>query len=156
MMKTTWFDIEQEVVNKSLDQEKRGVKVSVKLSPFDVPISANSEFDESKGLLDINFKYFDEDEKLINVPGKTTGVSFVVGKISGRLFGIRIDCAEHMKDGIDEFNCELELHLEKAAHDLLEPRIKRKLRTQSSTAITNVINHYKDKLLESNLKYCSN
>lgn len=156
MMKTTWFDIEQEVVNKSLDQEKRGVKVSVKLSPFDIPVSAKSEFDEIKGVLNINFKYFDEDEKSIDIPGKTKGVSFVVGKISGRLFGIKIDCAEHLRDGVDEFNCELELHLDKATHELLESDVKKKLRSQSSTAITNVINHYKDKLLESNLKYCSN
>ena len=40
-MKTTWFDIEQEVVNKSLDQEKRGVKVSVKLETADIALMAD-------------------------------------------------------------------------------------------------------------------
>jgi len=86
---------------ESLKEEKEledGVKVIVSPSPYDVPGAIKAEFDRSKSQLRILFRYIGTEP----VKRQTAhhGLSFGVGKNSGRLYEITLN-------GVDIQNAEI-------------------------------------------------
>lgn len=82
---------------ESLKEEREledGVKVIVSPSPYDVPGALKAEFDRSKSQLRILFRYISTEP--VRRQTASQGLSFGVGKNSGRLYeiGITLDEAD--------------------------------------------------------------
>ena len=77
---------------ESLKEEKEledGVKVIISPSPYDVPGAMKAEFDPSKSQLRILFRYIGTEP--VKRQTANHGLSFGVGKNSGRLYEITLD-----------------------------------------------------------------
>ena len=128
-MTTSWLTIEQKIVNQPQLKEVKGVQVNVQLSSFDVPKLAKSSLDEKSGELDIAFEYSTNDEKTKELPTEVEGLELIVGKNTGRVFGMKLKCATLMNQNCNEVT--LKLKLEQAEHYLADnptPILKRGLR----------------------------
>lgn len=145
-MKTSWIDIQQNAINAAQELEVRGVKVKVMLSPFDVPQSAESEFDEHEGVLILKFDYLNEREGKKSINGSSKGISFLVGRKSNRLYEIHLNAREYLNNKkIDHLNFELAFEI--AEEDVVQyskrhPDIK----SRSFEAVTRVLKAYQDRL----------
>jgi hypothetical protein len=80
------IDTESLKVVKELED---GVKVIVSPSPYDVPGAIKAEFDRSKSQLRILFRYIGTEP--LKRHSASRGLSFGVGKNSGRLYEITLD-----------------------------------------------------------------
>src|SRR6266404_6558145 len=88
---------------ESLKEEKEledGVKVIVSPSPYDVPGAIKAEFDRSKSQLRILFRYIGSEP--VKRQTAQHGLSFGVGKNSGRLYEITVDSVDIQNAEIPE------------------------------------------------------
>lgn len=83
------LNIEQSDVNQAESKTEKGVSVKVMLSLFDVPQSAVADFDKDSNLISFTFEYLGGGEATIEKQGEK-GISLVVGKSSGRLYGVNV------------------------------------------------------------------
>jgi len=145
MKNSEWFEIRDHEVNKPHDQNFRGVKVTVKLSPFDIPKLASSEIDEQTGIVKILFDYSGNSEELRRIDETQHNLKLLVGKKTKRLYKIEIDCSSFINQDADfQVNLCLEQAEDAFSSESILPGL---IRPQSILAAKNILHEYKDSFI---------
>lgn len=75
----------------------RGVEVELFASPYDVPEAVRSRFDQDKNRFIIDFKYVGSEKTKEFI---FEHVTYVIGDVSSRLYGLEIDVRALKVDGV--------------------------------------------------------
>ena len=132
-----WTEVDYSDIN-GLKIEKNysndNVKLSLMLSPMDVPIAWRHLEEDGKVILE--FKYVSNGESVLS---KDVGnISFELGKNSRRIYRIIVDLAGFMASGVQKGRIEFELKLAEATTELKEAGVVKK---PNAKAIMNMIEH---------------
>ena len=98
-----------------------GVKISLRLSPYDVPREVKGECDDKTGIFTIKFAYLDEEEALPKP--LTDKVTMNVGRYSGKILGFQIHTAKYLN--LQEISLELEDEIQEIAKSVNKMSDKR-------------------------------
>lgn len=133
MMINQWLKVSQDVVNKPISSRSRGARVQVMLSPSDVPSEVRS-FKEGEKYFVIEFRYLTSPERCRDEKSKN-GVVLTLGKNSGRIYRIKIDC-DHI---VNNFNGELAIEMMVDAEDDISGRYSSEINPGNKDAINNLM-----------------
>lgn len=84
-----WLQVDLDTETPEDRQLIRGVKVKLLVSPYDIPEAVRGFYDEQKHRFVIEFRYIGDEPTELQPQDRH--ITLVVGKNSGRLYGIEID-----------------------------------------------------------------
>lgn len=143
-MKSAYVRIQDSIINKPREEEMEGVKVTVMLSPFDVPESLFCKEDEDTKTLHFKFKYLGgEEPSHIFQSDENSNVRLLLGKRSHRVYEIILDPLDTAEENSANI-WQLPQRVENILGDYLSRHPDNK--PGSFDAIKNVLNNYEDKL----------
>lgn len=125
------------------EDEDKGVKIQLYVSPHDVPLAVRGFPDEKTGHFVIEFRYLDDEPVATKQEG--TNVLIRLGKHSRRIFAIELDLAELRAETVQ---LELMSVVRSAVRKLDDARDDASLKTNHRLAV-NVIEERKERLLPS-------
>ena len=144
-MKSAYLRIQDSVVNKPRKEEIQGVKVTVMLSPFDVPESLFFDEDEDTKALHFKFKYFGSNEpSRVFQPDDNSNIKLVLGKRSHRVYEIILDPLDSVEENGLNIR-QLQERVENILGQYVSGHPDRK--SGSFDAVKNVLNNYEDQLV---------
>lgn len=143
-MKSAYLRIEDSVINKPRKEKMDSVKVTVMLSPFDVPESLFFDEDEDTKALHFKFKYFGSNEPShVFQPDDNSNIKLVLGKRSHRVYEIILDPVDTVEENGLNIR-QLQERVENILGDYVSGHPDRK--SGSFDAVKNVLNNYEDQL----------
>ena len=74
-------------------EEYTGKKMSIELSPYDIPREVKGELDRQSGIFHIYFQYPDKEESVTNDLNEK--LSIKVGKYSGKILGFEVKVVKY-------------------------------------------------------------
>ena len=144
-MKSAYVRIKDSVINKPRQEKMQGVKVTVMLSPFDVPESVLCKEDEDTKALHFEFKYLSGDEPSHVFQSDNNGsVRLVLGKRSNRVYEIILDPKGTAEENSANIR-QLQQRVENILGDYISQNPNRK--SGSFDAVKNVLNNYENQLV---------
>ena len=146
-MKNELIRIQEETINSSTIKELRGAVINQMLSPFDIPSTAESDYDAKSGVFELKFNYGGFKEATRKEHFESTDVKFKVGKDSERIYSIIVN-AQNMK-ALDEK--ELSVNISKMLNTVLSryPSKHPSAKSRSFEAINRIIKSYSSNLFSS-------
>ena len=145
MMKSAYVRIQDSLINKPREEEMQGVKVTVMLSPFDVPESIICTEDENTKALHFKFKYLAGDEPSHTVESTdNSNVRLVLGDRSNRVYEIILESYGAAEENRASIN-QLPQRVENILSDYVSRNPDKK--SGSFDAVKNVLNNYEDRLV---------
>ena len=145
MMKSAYVRIQDSLINKPREEEMQGVKVTVMLSPFDVPESIICTEDENTKALHFKFKYLAGDEPFHTVESTdNSNIRLVLGDRSNRVYEIILQPYGAAEDNSKSIN-----QLQQSVESILSDYVSRNPDKKSGSfdAVKNVLNSYEDRLI---------
>lgn len=145
MMKSAYVRIQDSLINKPREEEMQGVKVTVMLSPFDVPESIICTEDENTKELHFKFKYLAGDEPSHIIESDDhSNVRLILGNRSNRVYEIILE--PHDTNEENRINIrQLQQRVENILRDYVSQNPDKK--SGSFDAVKNVLNNYEDRLV---------
>ena len=113
-----WIRVDPELSRRPLPQRTGGVEINLYLSPYDVPKFVRGFRVEKTGRFMIEFRYISEEPVRREEPDEN--VAFMVGKNSGRLYGIDVNVK---KLGVDAV--QLRMHIAQVVEKAFEKQLDR-------------------------------
>lgn len=144
---SNWIRLDaQKFSNESTETKRQdGVKISVSLSPYDIPEAVRGMYDRALKRFVIEFKYLATEpwRRLAHEPT----ILLRVGENSGRLYGIEVDLAS-----LDEVGVELQMRLPKMVNKAIDRESAdqswKALRARNYEIAKSVISTRRDELFE--------
>ncbi len=94
-----WVRLDSEKLNTPQQEAIRGVNITVRMSPYDVPEAVRGYYDEDQERFVIEFRYIGEEPFRRKQKGKH--ITLRVGRHSGRLYGIEVDVKAMKAQSVD-------------------------------------------------------
>ena len=94
-----WVRLDAEKLNTPQSQAIRGVNITVRMSPYDVPEAVRGYYDEAQRRFVIEFRYIDDEPLQKKQEG--AHITLRIGRHSGRLYGIEVDVDAMKSQAVD-------------------------------------------------------
>jgi hypothetical protein len=138
-MKASWIEVSQEEVNKPKSSRVQGVRVQLMISPLDVPNASRARVDDETSDFIVEFRYLSGSEPKVVMP-QHDGVSFMLGKNSGKIYQIILDHDHFSSNGCEQLDLTIGLQMaESEVEQLGSSYADRLLRAGNVAAIKNFL-----------------
>lgn len=94
-----WVRLDAEKLNTPQPQAIRGVNITVRMSPYDVPEAVRGYYDKALGRFVIEFRYIGDE--LLKQKQEGEHITLRIGRYSGRLYGIEVDVDAMRTQAVD-------------------------------------------------------
>ena len=94
-----WVRLDAEKLNTPQLQAIRGVNITVRMSPYDVPEAVRGYYDKVQRRFVIEFRYIDDEP--LQKKQKGEHITLRIGRHSGRLYGIEVDIDAMKSQAVD-------------------------------------------------------
>jgi hypothetical protein len=112
-----WVRLDTEKLNTPKPQDIRGVNITVRMSPYDVPEAVRGYYDQALQRFVIEFRYIGDEPLKQEQQGEY--ITLRIGRHSGRLYGIEVD-ADAMKARAVSVNFENRLRVPQVSAAILK------------------------------------
>ncbi len=85
-----WIQVNPHELNKPKVERRNGVDIQVFVSPYDIPDAVRGNYDQSRRVFVVDFRYLADDEDKVE-HGGDEHIKYFVGRESRRLHRIEID-----------------------------------------------------------------
>ena len=117
-----WVRLDSETLNTPQLEAIRGVNITVRMSPYDVPEAVRGYYDKALRRFVIEFRYIGDEPLKPKQEGEY--IKLRIGRHSGRLYGIEVD-VDAMKAQAADLNLKVSDAVLQAIDSLLLPKPSR-------------------------------